>query len=91
VSEEKDNQPERTPLSVTHPHLAEFSAFLPEREQRNRSRHGVDRDQLRRRADASHARCFLARKRDQLVACGGIQRAAWELCDAKRRIVSSSS
>ena len=31
MSEEKEgDRPERTPLGVTHPHLAEFSAFLPE-------------------------------------------------------------
>jgi mannitol operon repressor len=30
MSEESDNQPERPPpLELTHPHLAEFSAFLP--------------------------------------------------------------
>jgi DNA-binding MltR family transcriptional regulator len=30
MSEEKDSRPMRPPLAVTHPHLAEFSAFLPE-------------------------------------------------------------
>src|ERR1700730_7129354 len=31
MSEEKDSRPERPPpLEVMHPHLAEFSAFLPE-------------------------------------------------------------
>ena len=30
MSEDKDDPAERQPLEVTHPHLAEFSAFLPE-------------------------------------------------------------